>query len=134
MEPFVSILVNGVSKGFSKSSRGLRQGDPLSPFLFSLMEDGLSAMLKKTEERTLLTGCIFGDDRILVSYLQFANYTILVFKADRDNISKMMICMQIFQAISGLKVNMFKSYMVSINVTGNSISSLTEVLGCNVGT
>lgn len=44
---FFSILVNGTSIDFFKSSRVLHQGDPLSPFLFSLVVDGVSAIIRK---------------------------------------------------------------------------------------
>ena len=42
-----SILINGEPKGKIVPSRGLRQGDPISPYLFLLCAKGLSAMLKK---------------------------------------------------------------------------------------
>ncbi|RVW91061.1 Transposon TX1 uncharacterized 149 kDa protein [Vitis vinifera] len=51
-----AILVNGNAKGWVKASRGLRQGDPLSPFLFTIVTDVLSRMLLKAEERNLLEG------------------------------------------------------------------------------
>ncbi|RVX10323.1 putative ribonuclease H protein [Vitis vinifera] len=51
-----AILVNGNAKGRVKASRGLRQGDPLSPFLLTIVVDVLSRMLLKTEERSLLKG------------------------------------------------------------------------------
>ncbi|RVW89246.1 hypothetical protein CK203_032617 [Vitis vinifera] len=52
----MKVLVNGNAKGWVKASRGLRQGDPLSPFLFTIVADVLSRMLLKAEERNVLEG------------------------------------------------------------------------------
>ena len=45
-----SILINGEPKGFITPSRGIKQGDPLSPYLYLLCVEGLSALLRKAEE------------------------------------------------------------------------------------
>lgn len=50
---FFSIMLSETSKGFFKLSRDLWKGDPLSSFLFALMEDALSALLKKAEGGTI---------------------------------------------------------------------------------
>ena len=71
-----AVLVNGSAKGWVKASRGLRQGDPLSPFLFTLVVDILSRMLLRAEERNMLEGFGVGRDRTRVSHLQFADDTI----------------------------------------------------------
>ena len=49
-----AILVNGNAKGWLKASRGLRQGDPLSPFLFTIVADVFSRLLMRMEKRGLL--------------------------------------------------------------------------------
>ena len=71
-----AVLVNGNAKGWVKASRGLRQGDPLSPFLFNIVADVLSRMLLKAEERNDLEGFRVGRNRTRVSHLQFADDTI----------------------------------------------------------
>ena len=71
-----AVLVNGNAKGWVKASRGLRQDDPLSPFLFTIVADVLSRMLLKAEERNVLEGFRVGRNRTRVSHLQFADDTI----------------------------------------------------------
>lgn len=51
-----SVLINGEAKGNIVPSRGLRQGDPISPYLFLLCAEGLSAMLRKEEEQGNIQG------------------------------------------------------------------------------
>ena len=71
-----AVLVNGNAKGWVKASRGLRQGDPLSPFLFTLVTDVLSRMLLRAEERNSLEGFRVVRNSTRMSHLQFADDTI----------------------------------------------------------
>ena len=71
-----AVLVNGNAKGWVKASRGLRQGDPLSHYLFTLVADVLSRMLLRAEERNSLEGFRVGRNSTRVSHLQFADDTI----------------------------------------------------------
>ena len=51
-----SILVNGEPKGLIQPSRGLRQGDPLSPFLFLLCTEGLHGLINKAASNGDING------------------------------------------------------------------------------
>ena len=45
-----SVLINGEPKGFVAPTRGIKQGDSMSPYLFLFCAEGLSAMLRKAEK------------------------------------------------------------------------------------
>ena len=69
-----SVLVNGVPSGFIKHSRGIRQGDPLSPHLFLLCSKGFSAFLRNALQQRLL-------HRVSITHLLFPNDSLLFCKA-----------------------------------------------------
>ena len=54
-----AILVNGNAKGWVKAYKGLRQGDPLSSFLFTIVVKVLSTLVVRVEERGLFEGFLF---------------------------------------------------------------------------
>ena len=86
--PF-SVLVNGFPEGFFRSSHGLRQGDLLSPFLFLLIMEVLSRILKKTEENNLIRGFHVGVSNfagVRISHLLFVDNTILFCDASREQL------------------------------------------------
>ncbi|RVW43721.1 hypothetical protein CK203_080492 [Vitis vinifera] len=82
-----SVLVNGKAKEWVKASKGLRQSDPLSPFLFTLVADVLSRMLLRAEERNLLEGFREEDLHSLKSLLLvFGHIYGLKVNLDKSNI------------------------------------------------
>ena len=125
-----AVLVNGNAKGWVKASRGLRQGDPLSPFLFTLVADVLSRMLLRAEERNLLEGFKVGRNRIRVSHLQFADDTIFFSNTCEEELKTLKSLLLVFGHISGLKVNLDKSNIYGINLEQNHLSRLAELLDC----
>ena len=52
-----SVLINGTSSGFIQSSRGLRQGDPISPYLFVVVMEALSCLVKRAVNGGFLSPC-----------------------------------------------------------------------------
>ena len=69
----------GLLKVFFPSDRGLRQGDPLSPFLFLLVMEGLSNMIKTAHNNGWISGFNVAKDgnaRVKVTHLQYADDTL----------------------------------------------------------
>lgn len=80
-----SYVVNtngGYGRSF-KPTRGLRQGDPLSPFLFLMCSDGLSALMRLASKERLLQGAKESRRGPEITHLLFANDCILFGEATR---------------------------------------------------
>ena len=75
-----AILAKRNVKGWVKASRDLRQGNPLSPFLFIIMVDILSRLMLRVEERDLYEGLLVDSNKTRVSHLQFVDDTIFFSK------------------------------------------------------
>lgn len=89
-----SIIVNGSPIGFSRARRSLRQGDPLSPFLFLLAREGLNSMVKTTNMNGWLRGfnvATEGRDNLEVTHLQYADDSLIFYDADEEQIKVMRV-------------------------------------------
>ena len=71
-----SILINGEANGFITPSRGIKQGDPLSPYLFLLCVEGLSSLIQRAMENQQLRGVLScnGGSRSHTYYLRMTIY------------------------------------------------------------
>ena len=124
------VLVNGATKGWMKAFRGLRQGDPLSPFLYTIVANVLSRMLLRARERGLFEGFLVGRNRVRVSHLQFTNDTIFFYRASVEDLKNLKLILMVFRVLLGLKINLNKSTLFGINTNHDQISSLALMLGC----
>jgi hypothetical protein len=116
-----SVLINGVPSGFFGSSRGVRQGDPLSPFLFVLVMEAFSRMLGAFISRGLISGFTVGSselNRVNVSHLLFADDTLVFCGANESQIRHVGALLVCFEVIIGLKVNLSKSALVPVGSRG----------------
>ena len=130
-----SIMVNGSPSGFFGSSRGIRQGDLLSPLLFLLIIEVLSRMLRRTEEAGLIKGFKAGnsvEEDLSVSYLLFADDTIVFCDADPEQLFHLRMVLSCFEAVTGLGVNMGKSEVVPVGEVLN-LQQLAGILCCRIG-
>ncbi|XP_074346913.1 uncharacterized protein LOC141685724 [Apium graveolens] len=99
-------------------SRGLRQGDPLSPYLFILCAEGLSAMLHQYERRKLIQGVKVCKQAPSITHMLFADDSYLYCKAGESEAHTMMEILRKFELASGQKVNKLKSSVFFSTNTG----------------
>jgi len=129
-----SMLVNGSPTDEFPLKRGLRQGDPLSPFLFLLAAEGLNILMKAMVDNHLFAGYSVGTVNLVeVSHLQFADDTLLVGKKSWANVRALCATLVIFESMSGLKMNFNKSLLVGVNISESWLTEAASVLSCKVG-
>ncbi|KAK2417418.1 hypothetical protein QL285_039719 [Trifolium repens] len=129
-----SVLVNGSPTDEFPLERGLRQGDPLSPFLFLLAAEGLNVMMRAMVEANQFTGYTVGvKEGVTVSHLQFADDTLLVGAKSWANVRALRGVLLLFELMSGLKVNFHKSMLVGVNISESWLREAASALRCKVG-
>ena len=80
--------------------RGLRQDDPLSPFLFAIMAEVLRKMLTNATQLGLFRGLAMGFNEVKISNLQFADDTLIFSEAvdgDLGNIKRILLSFKPFE-------------------------------------
>jgi hypothetical protein len=128
-------LVNGVPSGFFQSSRGIRQGDPLSPLLFVVVMEALSRILNASMLQGLLSGFsvgFMGNETLVVNHLLFADDALIFCGAQAEHIRNLRCTFLCFEAVSGLRINLSKSELVPIGEV-EDVESLAHILGCRIG-
>jgi ribonuclease HI len=124
--PSFSILINGSPFGKFSPARGLRQGDPLSPFLFILGTEVISRLLLR-QESSDLKGIRIARNCAAVSHLLFADDLILFAKVTSMEAVALKSCLDKYCCWSGQAINCSKS---SIHFSKNTISStITSING-----
>lgn len=95
------VKVNGNLSEFFSPKRGLRQGDPLSPYLFLLCAEGFSALLQEAEQNGSIKGVKICLRVPSVSHLLFADDSLLLVKANRENAVQIQRILEMYEQVSG---------------------------------
>uniref|UniRef100_A0A803Q8I6 Reverse transcriptase domain-containing protein n=1 Tax=Cannabis sativa TaxID=3483 RepID=A0A803Q8I6_CANSA len=106
-----SFMLNGEEVGYVKPTRGLRQGDPLSPYLFLIYSEGLSRLLQHEESTQNLKGLRLTRHAPSVSYLLFADDSLLFCEATNSTAVAIKRVLDIYHNASGQLLNTTKSVM-----------------------
>ena len=105
----ISILINGSTTREFVPERGLRQGDPLAPFLFNIAAEGLTGLMRTTVSKNLFSSYKVGRQKEEINILQYADDTLFFGTATTANVRVMKSILRIFELVSGLKINYAKS-------------------------
>nr|GEX96239.1 RNA-directed DNA polymerase, eukaryota, reverse transcriptase zinc-binding domain protein [Tanacetum cinerariifolium] len=126
-----SILVNGSpSKEFSYH-RGLKQGDPLAPYLFILVMEPLHISFSRAVEEGLFKG-IFLSNSISISHLFYADDTMFLGEWSDSILQCIINILKSFFLAFGLQINIFKSQLLGVGVPRSVVEQAVSSIGCSI--
>ncbi|RVW58795.1 hypothetical protein CK203_108285 [Vitis vinifera] len=120
---------------FFSSTKGLRQGDPLSPYLFVMGMEMLSALIRRVVEGGFLSGCrIQGRRRpdLNISHLFFVDDTVIFYEAKKENLTHLSWTLFWFEVASRLRINLAKSEIIPVGEM-EEVDVMAMELRCRVG-
>lgn len=129
---YLSMLVNGRTTKDFKATRGLRQGDPLSPFLFAIVAECLAYLVMRVGNRNMLTRVNLNVNTS-VNLLQFADDTVITCDNSWSNLWGLKSILRGFELISGLKINLWKNYLYGIRVEESFLMEASKFFACKTG-
>jgi hypothetical protein len=103
------VRVNGSLTDVIIPERGLRQGDPLSPYLFLICAEAFSSLLNKSEIDGELEGIRICNGAPSFNHLLFADDSLVLIKASSESAKSLQNILQLYEVCSGQTINFDKS-------------------------
>ncbi|GJZ90317.1 nucleotide-binding alpha-beta plait domain-containing protein [Tanacetum coccineum] len=111
--------------------KGLKQGDPLSPFLFILIMETLHISFQRVVDARMFHGIKLGS-LVNLSHMFYADDAVFVGEWSESNITTLVHVLDCFHKVSGLKINMSKSNVIGFYVDSGRVHRAAYKLGCLV--
>lgn len=129
----ISVIINGATTKEFRMERGVRQGDPLSLFLFIIAAEGLHVALESAKEKGVYSGVQLPHCGPTISHLQYADDVIFLGSWSLENIKNLIRILRWFKLASGLKVNMSKSKIYGLGVQSCELDLVVRSFCCSIG-
>ena len=125
-----SVLINGVAHECITPTRGLRQGNPLSPYMFLLCTEGLTALIVEAERRRKIFGISICRGSPTITHLLFADDSVIYCKATKQESRELCEILKKYKEAAGQKINTEKSSVFfSKNTDEETRERVKETLG-----
>jgi hypothetical protein len=129
----VSVKINDKMGPYFQSAKGVRQGDPLAPFLFNMVGESLTKMVLQAQRNDLICGLAPDLVDKGVGILQYADDTVLCLTHDPEKAVNLKLLLYLFELMSGLKINFLKSEIFTINADNETTRFYSDLFNCQVG-
>nr|GEV00511.1 RNA-directed DNA polymerase, eukaryota [Tanacetum cinerariifolium] len=126
-----SIIINGSPTSEFQLHLGLKQGDPLAPYLFILVMESLHLSITKATDAGLFKG-IKIDSSLMISHLFYADDAVFIGEWSEKNVENIMHILHCFSFVSGLKINLHKSHLLGVGISPEIVNAAAMSLGCLV--
>lgn len=103
------VLVNGEPKGHITPTRGIRQGDPLSPYLFLLCSEGLNGLIEHVVDRKHIEGFSLCRNGPKISHLFLVDDSLFFCHARLEDVQKIQEILDKYERALGQKINFAKT-------------------------
>ncbi|GKB03254.1 RNA-directed DNA polymerase, eukaryota, reverse transcriptase zinc-binding domain protein [Tanacetum coccineum] len=131
--PKFTVCVNGERLGYFKGGRGLRQGDPISPYLFTLLMEVLNIFIKDEITKKRNFKYHYGCKKLKINHLCFADDLLMLCHGDSISISTIKRGLEKFSKVSGLHPNMNKSTMFCGSLSEEEKEVFLNILPFKIG-
>ncbi|PWA66526.1 RNA-directed DNA polymerase, eukaryota, Reverse transcriptase zinc-binding domain protein [Artemisia annua] len=131
--PHFTICVNGDRYGYFSGGKGLRQGDPISPYLFTLVMEVLNLFIKDEIGKERNFKYHFGCKNLKLTHLCFADDLLVLCHGDATSVNTIKKALGNFSKVSGLYPNLSKSTMFCGSLNREEIERIQSILPFKIG-
>ncbi|GKB38051.1 RNA-directed DNA polymerase, eukaryota, reverse transcriptase zinc-binding domain protein [Tanacetum coccineum] len=131
--PKFTICVNGERYGYFKRGKGLRQGDPISPYPFTIVMKMLNIILKAEIKKEKLFKYHFRCRQLKITHLCFADDLLVMCHGDVHSIKTIKKALEKFSVVSGLQPNLGKSTMFCGSLDDETKGEIQNILPFKIG-